>query len=388
MCLKTTLYTRRFKNFDQVTTTDNYVCEYSNTGQIKDTLAVHVNVHVMFLECGMVVNSKGKRISLDPKSLTNCDIAFVSHAHTDHLYKMTFKHNSTITTLISDATSLIAKARGYRLSNAIEQCAGFELVDSGHILGSKGLLVENELYYTGDIATRKRAFMEAALIPRVDTLIIESTFGRPEYLFPEIEEIVHRTNKIISDMYDLGVPVILMGYPLGKAQLLTALFEHWEPMFVYDSIHKINSLYIKLGVQLRSTMKYSLAERRGLLRKSKPWVMIAPLTSARSSFIKALKRTYGAITIGFSGWAVNSGYKFMMDLDYCMPMSDHCDYRDLIDVVRTSGAKKIYTSHGYAAEFALALRRMGFDAQALTTINHNILPKKTIPNTLDLYIKS
>src|SRR5919199_731869 len=342
----------------------------------------------MFSEVGIIVNSNGKRISLDPKSHNNCDFTFVSHAHTDHLYKKTLKSNPNTRTLISNATSLIAKSRGYKMTNTIEEFEGFQLLDSGHILGSKGLLIGNELYYTGDISTRERAFMKPAFIPSAHTLIIESTFGRAEYVFPQLKEIIYKTNKIISDMYDLGVPVILMGYPLGKAQLLTALFEHWEPMFVYDSIHKINSLYIKLGVQLRSTMKYSLAERRGLLRKSKPWVMIAPLTSARSSFIKALKRTYGAITIGFSGWAVNSGYKFMMDLDYCMPMSDHCDYRDLINVVRTSGAKKIYTSHGYAAEFALALRRMGFDAQALTTINHNILPKKTIPNTLDLYIKS
>ena len=342
----------------------------------------------MFSECGIVTNSNGKIISLDPKSLRNCDFAFVSHAHTDHLYKRNVKHNSAITTLISRPTSLIAKARGYKMTNAIERCEGFELVDSGHILGSKGLLVENELYYTGDIATRKRAFMEPALIPSAQTLIIESTFGRPEYLFPQIEQIVHKTNSIISDMYDLGVPVILMGYPLGKAQLLTALFGHWEPMYVYDSIHNINSLYTKLGIPLKSTMKYSLAEKTGLLRKSKPWVMIAPLTSARSSFVKWLKRTYGAVTIGFSGWAINKGYKFMMDLDYCMPMSDHCDYRELIDVVRASKARKIYTFHGFAAEFASTLRKMGFDAQPLTTINENIPPKQVVSNTLDIYIKS
>jgi putative mRNA 3-end processing factor len=345
-----------------------------------------VNLHVVFSECGIVVNSNGKRISLDPKILTNCDFAFVSHAHTDHLYKKTAKRNSAVTTLISSPTSLIAKARGYKMTNTIERCEGFELVDSGHILGSKGLLVENELYYTGDIATRKRAFMDPALIPSAKTIIMESTFGRPEYLFPQIEEIVHKTNSIISDMYDLGVPVILMGYPVGKAQLLTALFGHWEPMFVFDSIHKINSLYMGLGIPLKSTMKYSLAEKRGLLRKSKPWVMIAPLTSARSSFVKELKRAYGAVTIGFSGWAINRGYKFMMDLDYCMPMSDHCDYRELINVVRASKAKKIYTFHGFASEFASTLRKMGFDAQALTTTNQNIPQKQTVSNTLDIYI--
>src|ERR687885_279366 len=274
----------------------------------------------MFSEVGIIVNNNGKRISLDPKSHNNCDFTFVSHAHTDHLYK--------------------------------------------------------------------KALMKPAFIPSVHTLIIESTFGRAEYVFPQLEEIIHKTNKVISDMYDLGVPVILMGYPLGKAQLLTALFGHWDPMFAYDSIHKINSIYIGLGVPLKNTMKYSLAEKRGLLRKNRPWVMIAPLTSARSSFIKMLKKTYGAITIGFSGWAINSRYKFMMDLDYSMPMSDHCDYRELIEVVRASNAKKIYTFHGFSLQFALALRRMGFDAHALTHASNSTQPERIVLTTLDAYIKS
>ena len=340
----------------------------------------------MFSEYGIVVNINGKRISLDPRSHNNCDFTFVSHAHTDHLYKKTVTNNFNTRTLISNATSLIAKARGYKMTNAIEEFEGFQLVDSGHILGSKGLLIGNELYYTGDISTRERAFMKPAFIPSAYTLIIESTFGRAEYVFPQLEEIIHKTNKIISDMYDLGIPVILMGYPLGKAQLLTALFGHWEPMFVYDSIHKINSLYISLGIPLKNTMKYSLAEKRGILRKNRPWVMIAPLTNARSYFVKMLKRTYGAITIGFSGWAINSRYKFMMDLDYSIPMSDHCDYRELIEVVRASKAKKIYTFHGFAGEFASALRRMGFDAQALTFTSKSAQPKTTVSTTLDTYI--
>jgi putative mRNA 3-end processing factor len=347
-----------------------------------------VKPQVTFSGCGIVVNSNGKIISLDPKSHNNCDLTFVSHAHTDHLYKKTLKDRSKSRTLISNATSLIAQARGYKMTNVTEEYEGFQLVDSGHILGSKGLLIGNELYYTGDISIRERAFMKPALIPSTHTLIIESTFGRAEYVFPELEEIIHKTNRIISEMYDLGVPVILMGYPLGKAQLLTSLFGHWEPMFVYDSIHKINSLYIKLGIPLKSTMKYSLAEKRGLLRMNKPWVMIAPLTSARSSFVKMLKKIYGAITIGFSGWAVNSRYKFMMDLDYSMPMSDHCDYRELVEVVRASNAKKIYTFHGFSVDFASSLRRMGFDAEALVLTNKIAGPKKTFSNSLDIYLKS
>src|SRR5919109_3655481 len=147
---------------------------------------------------------------------------------------------------------MIAEARGYRLNDSKEEHDGFKLIDTGHILGSKGLLINcDELYYTGDISIRERAFMKPALIPRASTLIIESTFGRPEYIFPTLTEIIHKTNRIISEMYNLGVPVILMGYTLGKAQLLTALFGHWEPIYVHDSIHKMNAVYKKFGIPLK-----------------------------------------------------------------------------------------------------------------------------------------
>lgn len=85
--------------------------------------------------------------------------------------------------LASKETMLIARARGYEMADAIEKHDGFWLVDTGHILGSRGLLIgDNDVYYTGDISMRERAFMKPAKVPRARTLIIESTFGRPEYM--------------------------------------------------------------------------------------------------------------------------------------------------------------------------------------------------------------
>ncbi|MBV9667577.1 MAG: hypothetical protein JO327_05535 [Nitrososphaeraceae archaeon] len=270
--------------------------------------------------------------------------------------------------LVSKATSLIAQARGYRLNDVTEICDGFQLIDTGHILGSKGLLIGDELYYTGDISIRERSFMKPADIPSAHTLIIESTFGRPEYVFPNLVEIIHKTNEIISEMYNLGVPIILMGYPVGKAQLLAALFGHWDPIFIHDSIDKMNSIYIELGINLKDMATHSIAEKKGLLAKNKPWLMIAPL-SARSNFVKLMKQRYGAVTIGFSGWAIDRRYKSMMDLDYTMPMSDHCDFPELVKVVRACNPKKIYTFHGFSVEFAASLRKMGYDAESLVGTN-------------------
>jgi putative mRNA 3-end processing factor len=326
-------------------------------------LAAQIN----FSECGILIDSSGKKISLDPNRQTYCDMIFVSHAHTDHLYKKYGKSNFLKSkTLASKETSMIAEARGYRLNDSKEEHDGFKLIDTGHILGSKGLLINcDEIYYTGDISIKERAFMKPALIPRVQTLIIESTFGRPEYVFPDLQEVIHESNKIIAEMYDKGIPVLLMGYPLGKAQLLTKLFGHWDPLYVHDSIYNMNSIYSKLGVRLKHTMKHSTAEDQNLLSKNKPWIMITPLFHGRKAFVKRMKEKYGAITIGFSGWAANTNYKFMMSLDYALPMSDHCDYKDLIQVVRKCNPKKIYTFHGFATDFAKTLTKLGFDADPL-----------------------
>jgi putative mRNA 3-end processing factor len=206
--------------------------------------------------------------------------------------------------------------------------------------------------------------MKPEKVPHAKTLIIESTFGRPAYVFPQISEIIHKTNKIISEMYDLGIPVILMGYTLGKAQLLTKLFGHWDPI-IHDSVAKINSIYSELGVKLESIMTHSQAQEKGVLAKNKPWVMVAPLMSSRCAFLKEMKSRYGAVTIGFTGWAIGSRYKYMMGLDYVMPLSDHCDYNELLAAVRQCRPEKVYTFHGFAKEFAEALMRIGFDAEAV-----------------------
>jgi putative mRNA 3-end processing factor len=336
---------------------------------------------------GIIVDIDGKTVSLDPKRYNHqCDFTFISHAHTDHLCKKTPTTENNHKILVSKATSLIAQARGYRLDDVTEVCDGFQLINTGHILGSRGLLIGNELYYTGDISIRERSFMKPADIPSAHTLIIESTFGRPEYVFPNLVEIIHKTNGIISEMYNLGVPVLLMGYPVGKAQLLAALFGHWDPIFVHDSIDKMNSVYMELGINLKDMATHSIAEKKGLLAKNKPWLMIAPLNAARSNFVKLMKQRYGAVTIGFSGWAIDRRYKFMMDLDYTMPMSDHCDFPELVKVVRACNPKKIYTFHGFSVEFAASLRQIGFDAESLVGINgqkdHQEPARKQIPSSM------
>jgi putative mRNA 3-end processing factor len=337
---------------------------------------------VKAMDHGLLLENNETRILLDPSKVETNDFVFISHAHSDHVYRKP-KNKSKITTITSVETEAIANARGYEITNAIYEEKDLELIDSGHILGSKGLLAFNEIFYTGDISIRKRAFLKMPKkIPQVDTLIIESTFGRHDYIFPDHREIIHQANKIIADAYDKGHPVILMGYPLGKAQLLTNFFGHWDPFFSYDSIEVINTVYRNMGISLRNTTCYTEAEKDKQLETKYPWVMLEPLMNGNSRFLKYMKEKYNTITIGFSGWACSPRYKYMMGIDYALPLSDHCDFNELIQIVKKCNPKKIFTIHGFEVEFARVLNNMGYNAIPLSNKPNKIKKidkKKPIP---------
>lgn len=307
---------------------------------------------------GILCQINDKKILLDPKKTDSEGINFVSHAHMDHLPS---KNGGTI--LSSIETNKIANLRGFTMQNHIEEMTDFHLVDSGHILGSKGLLFD-DIFYTGDICTRNRGFLKGAKIPKCKTLITECTFGLSEFVFPKLDELKKEVNELISEFYSKGIPVILMGYQLGKAQTITQLFGHWSPLYFHDSVKEMNDLHNQLGVSLIDGMGHSEAQKRGLLDK-KPWLMVAPMMSGKNSFLRDMKSKYGAVTIGFSGWAKSTKFNFGRRTDYSFPMSDHCDFNELVNMVVESGAEKVYTIHGFVEEFAEHLRAIGISSQPL-----------------------
>lgn len=307
---------------------------------------------------GIMYESGGTRLCLDPRAADPGAVNFVSHAHTDHLPS---KNGGTI--LCSEETGEIAELRGFKMGERLGEREGFELLDSGHILGARGLLHDG-MFYTGDICTRDRGFLRGARVPRCKTLITECTFGLPEFAFPPMAQTQRRANEIISELYGRGVPVILMGYQLGKAQTITQLFGHWDPLYLHDSIKEMNRLHRGFGVPLRDAMGHTEAQGLGLLDR-KPWVMVAPMLPAKNGFVKEMKSRYGAVTVGFSGWAASAKYPFARGADYAVPLSDHCDFGELVGMVARSGAEKVYTVHGFVKEFAAHLRNMGIDAEPL-----------------------
>lgn len=310
---------------------------------------------------GITLRLRGKTISMDPKRRPDADVTFVSHAHVDHLHEA--GRNSVV--IASRETVRLSSARGYSLGEAKEEMNGFELFDAGHILGSRGILVDGEVFYTGDFAGRPRAFLGRGKTVKCSTLIMEATYGRNRYVFPPVAEVLAAANRVISDLYSRGTPVILMGHPLGKAQVIHYLFSSWEPFYVHPQVEELNQIHREAGVDLQdNTVSLDEAEDRGLLEKG-PWVLLSPIRGGRSPLVQKLKKRYGAVTIAFSGWACDPRYKDSLGVDYALPLSDHCDFNDLVELAKKCEPEKIYTVYGFASEFASYLRRLGFNASPL-----------------------
>lgn len=311
------------------------------------------------LGAGIMVEHGQVRYALDPHAPVKADYTFVSHAHMDHVESP----HPEAKVLASDETVLLARARGVEVgSNLRPPPEGVSLLDSGHILGARALYIEDELLYTGDAAGRERAFMSRCKTRKAKVLITETTFGDPRYVFPPLEETVKLVNQTIAHAFDRGRPVVLMGYPLGKSQILSYLFSSWNPLFVHEAVDQMNGVYRDSGIPLKPARRVSKS-LDGLPQG--PWVMIAPMMGSRNRLAVRLKKEFGAVLAAFSGWAVERGYGGSLGADYSFPVSDHCDYSELLKLVEEVSPEVVYTTHGFTAEFARTLREAGFDAKPL-----------------------
>jgi len=308
---------------------------------------------------GILIRTPSYNLALDPKKASSCEYTFVSHAHIDHVHTP----NGKSRLIASKETAALAKARGYDLVASAEEANGITLSDAGHILGSNAILIEDSVFYTGDFSRRDRGFLKGSKGVKCDTLIMETTYGNPKYVFGETTDIVSKVNRIIADSFDQCRPVVLTGYALGKAQMITYLFKHWAPIYLHETVHKMNETHINLGVDIPSFV--SQAAESGKLLERRPWIMVSPSMSGRSALIKSLRERYNALVIAFTGWAVDQSYRFSMGVDYAFDLSDHCDFNELVDLAKYCNPSKVYTVHGFASEFANHLRHLGFDAESL-----------------------
>ena len=292
----------------------------------------------------------------------------VSHAHSDHIAR----HKRVI---LTEPTAMLLRHRlGANREERVlrfgerAKCSGprgefaLTLLPAGHILGSAMVLVEwsgGTLLYTGDFRLRASPACEPcefSIARGCDWLVMETTFGRPEYVFPPTAEVAGQLLRFCREALASGETPVLLGWTLGKAQeLLCLLADNGLRVAVHEAVLPLARIYEQCGVRLGAYETLDSSQERNR-------VLICPPTFAQSPQRAALGPCRLAVA---TGWAMESSCKYRSGVAAAFPLSDHADFNELIAFVQAVRPRRVFTTHGFAADFAATLRDLGFDAEAL-----------------------
>jgi len=299
--------------------------------------------------------SDGKQVVCDADN-PDGDVNIVSHAHGDHWPE------SEVSAVCSPLTADLASVRRETpLHRTTDERV--TLLPAGHVAGSRAALITDpdgtQYLYTGDVCTRPRFYLDGFEPPSVDVLIVEATYGEPEYVFPDHESLAAEIRTWLTETSD---PVILLGYALGRAQKLQLLAQEADRdrVLTTDSVQRVNEV-----IEAHCDVDFGAEPYESETELTAGDALVLPMTSGRINWIDQLADEAGAIKAGFSGWAVDSSFKFRGDYDVTFPLSDHCDFEELQSLVEAVDPDQVYTQHGSAASLATHLTNAGYDATAL-----------------------
>ncbi len=205
-------------------------------------------------------------LDLPEASLDTIDAVIVTHAHLDHsgMVPYLFKYGydgpvyttaptQNLMTLLQldylDIAEREGKLRPYREKDVKETILHtipleygevtdiapdirLTLHNAGHILGSAIVHLhigdgKYNMAYTGDFKFERTRLLEPAVsqFPRLETLIMESTYGAPNDKMPPRAETEKRLARIISETYEKRGKVLIPVLAVGRAQELMIVLE-------------------------------------------------------------------------------------------------------------------------------------------------------------------
>ena len=322
-------------------------------------------------ENGISLRIAGQDFCIDPHRKINSEtFSIISHAHSDHTH---LRQNSTHHCSKETKGILNEKFKKSELK-ILDSKAKFKkdsievsLHSAGHILGSNQIQFVNgcNVVVTSDFKLQDDLLLDGAKVLESDVLIIESTFGKPEFVFPPREEVFEKMQRWCQKELKDNKKVILSGYALGKAQEITKFCNDYlsESPGVYASVFRNNQLYEQEGAKLGG---YELLE--GNLNDFN--VLIIPPFNLNNGLRHAiqLSSTQKISTAFCTGWTFRYGF------DQLFPLSDHADFTQLLHYVEQSHPKQVYTIYGFAQEFAQFInKKLGIKAKPLEEANQKDL---------------
>lgn len=301
----------------------------------------------------------GPKLALDDPAAAAATI--VSHAHGDHVPRFergpghVHATPETAALLAVRAPHIRVTAHDFGEPFAVGE-AEAEFQPSGHVLGSAFTIVRwrgSTLLYTGDYKLRAPfSCRPAARGLRCDVLVTESTFGLPIYRFPDPRRTQERAVAFAEESLAEGAVPVFLGYNLGKAQeLMRLLGERGVPVMAHGAAWNMSRVYAAHGWDFPHCEPY----RRDAVEGH---ALVVPPDARTNPMVTRLE----ARVAYASGWAAVENRRVQYDADALLPLSDHCDFEELLEFVAETRPRRVVANHGYSDVFAHILRGRGIEA--------------------------
>jgi KH/beta-lactamase-domain protein len=149
------------------------------------------------------------------------------------------------------------------------------LANAGHILGSASCHFhigngDHNFVYSGDIKYGKSMLLESAdtRFPRVETLLIESTYGAKEDIQPTREEVESAFIKSVNEILKDGGKVLIPIPAVGRAQELMMVIDKYmksgqlteSPVFMEGMIQEATAIHEAHPEYLERSLKQKILE--------------------------------------------------------------------------------------------------------------------------------
>ena len=318
-------------------------------------------------ESGIKFLSKPSNLTLiaDPtatKAAAKCDLALITHAHTDHSIAFPNEGIKVYSTEIASKLYESLTARKPKNTHFVDFNKKVDINDievkfipAGHLLGAAQIILyfdDLTFCYTGDISTNKMLTVPHAEVPDddIDILIIESTYGKADLVFDSRERTKISILKWIAEsLQSKKIPTINIGH-LGGAQELIAFLNEMLSIDIYcdNRTNQINTIYKQEGVNLKWNSFDILNDTE--FKAENSVVLLPRALKELPEFLKSHKISRSIVTGQASRFAFSS-------YEQAFPFSMHANCSELLNHVEAINPKKVYTLYGFDSEFASVVRQ-------------------------------
>ena len=295
------------------------------------------------------------------------DKAVITHAHSDHARwgsRSYLCHKQTVPLLqlrLGDNHYQSVEWEETVFMNGVK----VSFHPAGHMIGSSQVRIEykDEVWvFSGDYKTEDDGISGKFEPIKCNVFITESTFGLPIYNWKPQSEIFQDIRDWICRNKEQGKTSVLIAYSLGKAQRLLPCVEPVvNKIFVHGAIWNAHQAIVRSGIALPDVQLVSNEFSKEQYRGN---VVIAPSGAESSPWIKR----FGDYSVGVcSGWMQVRGNVRRYNADAGFALSDHADWKGLLQAVKGTGAQKVFATHGFQAAFSRYLNETGIEAAEVKT---------------------